>query len=289
MTNPVNDIVTQASQGSVAAIIQVLNERLVESGVRTRAMLDDKGVLQLLCEAPTLEPLDRTILTEQIRTILEDLAPRNIRRVNINSRIVREQQLLWLEEINRNPESQVLWSEEILLKQPSFLQQIQRRSESRSVVTHLPVRSPRQLREQRQFWRGGVIGGLTAATLLLGGWVLYSKLGSSFAKPVQSDASPATNPEMSPAPNSPVPNPPTPKSISIDPFVEAVRLAEQASRSGQTATTPDEWRSLASRWQAASDLMASVPSTDGRYATAQDRVNRYRQNRQAALQRAAQP
>jgi hypothetical protein len=34
--------------------------------------------------------------------------------------------------------------------------------------------------------------------------------------------------------------------------------------------------------------MASVPNTDGRYQTAQDRVNRYRENGKAALERADQ-
>jgi hypothetical protein len=50
MADRINDIIWQARQGSVAAIIQVLNESLVLSGVRTRAVFAD-GVLQLLCEA----------------------------------------------------------------------------------------------------------------------------------------------------------------------------------------------------------------------------------------------
>ncbi len=49
MVNIVDDIARQARQGSVAAIIQILNDRLAEIGVRTRAVFAD-GVLQLLCD-----------------------------------------------------------------------------------------------------------------------------------------------------------------------------------------------------------------------------------------------
>lgn len=122
IVNRTNDITWQARRGSVAAIIQILNERLARSGVRTRAVFED-GVLQLLCEAQTIDQLERTTLVNQVREILESIAPRNIRTVKINSRIVREQQLLWLDEINRDPENQLLWSEKIILKQPNFFQQ----------------------------------------------------------------------------------------------------------------------------------------------------------------------
>ena len=94
MITQINDIAWQASQGSIAAIIQILNERLANSGVRTRAVFHS-GVLQLLCEARTIEKLEKSTLVQKIRQILESIAPRNVHRVNINSRIVREQQLLW--------------------------------------------------------------------------------------------------------------------------------------------------------------------------------------------------
>jgi len=123
MTSTVNDIVKQANQGSVAAIIQVLNERLADSGVRTRAIFAD-GVLQVLCEAATPEQLEPSELIGQIRQTLEAIAPRNIRRVNINSRIVREQQLLWLDEISRDPENQLLWSQEITLNKANLLRHL---------------------------------------------------------------------------------------------------------------------------------------------------------------------
>jgi len=123
MVDPMDDIAKQARQGSVAAIIQILNEKLAESGVRTRAMFVD-GVLQLLCEAATLQQLEQSTLVQRIRQILESIAPHNIRRVNINSRIVREQQLLWLEEISRDPDAQLLWSEEIILAKPNILRRL---------------------------------------------------------------------------------------------------------------------------------------------------------------------
>ncbi|MFM7367544.1 MAG: hypothetical protein ACKO2Z_07050, partial [Sphaerospermopsis kisseleviana] len=123
MVDRINDIAWQAHQGSVAATIQVLNERLVMSGVRTRAIFAD-GVLQILCEAATVEQLEQSTLVANIQQILESIAPRNIRKVKINSRIVREEQLLWLEEINRNSENQLLWSQEITLSQPSLFQQL---------------------------------------------------------------------------------------------------------------------------------------------------------------------
>lgn len=297
MTNPANDIVKQASQGSVAAIIQVLNEKLADSGVRTRAMLDDHGVLQLLCEAPTAEQLEPSLLIDQIRQILEGLAPRNLKRININSRIVREQQLLWLEEISRDPAGQLLWSQEITLNRPNFLQQIQKDWQSnkeRLTSSTLSVRSPRQLREQRQFWRGGLVGGISVAVLLLAGWALYSKLISTPTEQIQART---TQPENSSVNSISTAAKPTvdaangsEKSVSkSDPFASAVRLAEQASQEGQTASSQDDWRKLAQRWQEASDLMSSVPSSDRRYAVAQDRVNLYRQYSQSALQKAEQP
>ena len=98
MTASIDDIAKQARQGSVAAIIQVLNEKLRSSGIRTRAVLAE-GVLQILGEARSAEPLEQLILVDRIREILESLAPKNIRQVRINSRLVREHNLLWPEEL----------------------------------------------------------------------------------------------------------------------------------------------------------------------------------------------
>lgn len=119
--NPATETFGQARQGSVAAIIQVLNERLADIGVRTRAVVAD-GMLQLLCEAATAEELEKEKVVARVRQELETISPQRIKRVKINSRVVKEEQLLWLEEINRDPENNLLWAEVITLKRPFFLQ-----------------------------------------------------------------------------------------------------------------------------------------------------------------------
>ncbi|HEY9656945.1 MAG TPA: hypothetical protein V6C65_00670, partial [Allocoleopsis sp.] len=60
-----DDIARQARQGSVSAIIQILNEKLADSGVRTRAMFA-QGVLQLLCEAQRPDQLEQPTLVSQV-------------------------------------------------------------------------------------------------------------------------------------------------------------------------------------------------------------------------------
>ncbi len=120
-TNPATETFGQARQGSVAAIIQVLNERLIDSGIRTRAVVAD-GMLQLLCEASSPQQLEKNTVVARVRKELETISPQRIKKVKINSRIVREEQLLWLEEINRDPENAVLWSEIITLNRPFFIQ-----------------------------------------------------------------------------------------------------------------------------------------------------------------------
>ncbi len=295
MTNEANDIFKQAKQGSVAAIIQVLNEKLADSGVRTRAIFVD-GVLQLLCEGVTLEQLDQTPLVERIRQILEAIAPRNIRRVNINSRIVREQQLLWLEEISRDPVKQVLWSEEIVLKKPNRLKQWsddwsdRSAEQARSDVTKASVVKPRlsKHREQSQFRRGVMGGAIVSGLLLVGGWFFYNRFGTSTANDWQAEINP-TSAQSNTAPQavnsiSPSPSPRVSSGESADAFVEAVRLAESTSQASQSAKSSAEWLGLAAQWQKASDLMATVPSTDNRYKTAQDRVATYRKNSEVSLE-----
>lgn len=284
MTSTVNNIVKQANQGSVAAIIQVLNEKLADAGVRTRAIFAD-GVLQILCEAATANQLEPSELIGKVRQTLEAIAPRNIRRVNINSRIVREQQLLWLDEISRDPENQLLWSQEIILNKPNILRHILNEWHQNAAVqkTNLPTRSRGQQREQRQFWRGLVGGASASLMLLLGGWALYSWL--SAPKPT---ATPAPSNLQAATPSAQV-NRSTPQvkpGTRQDSFLIAVRIAEQASQEGLTARSQAQWLELAARWQRASDLMANVSTEDSRYKTAQDRVVAYRKNKELALTKA---
>ncbi|NEQ44281.1 MAG: hypothetical protein F6K00_12280 [Leptolyngbya sp. SIOISBB] len=271
----VNDILGQARQGSVAAIIQILNERLADAQIRTRAILAD-GVLQLLCEAPQPEQLEQTTVVERVRTILEDLSPRGIRKVNVNSRIVREQQLLWFEEITRDPENQLLWSELIKLKQPNpiarFLRDRQQPKNRNEIVVSA---SKKQQLSQKYFLRGLVGGASLCLLLLLLGWVLKHRLGISWAQ--------VGNISPSSVEDSTGNTAPTQAS-----FTQAVRLAQQAVDDGQAAETPAEWLDLAARWQRAADLMAEVTPDDENYAIAQDRVISYQQNSDQALARAEQ-
>ncbi|WP_446870326.1 hypothetical protein [Phormidesmis sp. 146-12] len=323
--NPLNDIYKQAHQGSVAAIIQVLNDKLSDSGVRTRAIFAN-GVLQLLCEAPTEEQLEQTMLTDRVRKILESISPRNIRRVNINSRIVREQQLLWLEEINRDPDGQLLWSKEISLARQSlfkrFREDLKERSANSYDLSNLPKSiSPQVVREQRQFTRG-IVGGLALSLGLLGiGWGVYAwQNGRSVAEsqpaapanPIAPVPNAESQPIASPNPVAPVPKvdqptvtsnsvAPVTKNVAptsqvtppiqsasqpqVDPYYVAVRLAQKAVQTGQTAQTPAQWLELSNTWGKASDLMSAVPTSDKRYAIAQDRKMLYRRYQELALQK----
>ncbi|EKQ67940.1 hypothetical protein OsccyDRAFT_4239 [Leptolyngbyaceae cyanobacterium JSC-12] len=294
MTNEANDIVKQAKNGSVAAIIQVLNEKLTDSGVRTRAIFEG-NVLQLLCEGQTLDQLEQPILVERIRYLLEEISPRNVRRVNINSRIVREQQLLWLEEINRDRENQLLWSEEITLKKPNFFKQLVDDWSTRDATPKAePAKASsakntsQKQREKRQFWRGLTGGVLASCLLLLAGWWVYTRYGAENAIIPASMTSGEA--ERSPSTATNLTTPPQPQNAvtTADPFAEAVRLAERTSQSSQTAKSAAEWLNLAAQWQKASDLMAQVAVTDARYKTAQGRVVDYRKNSEIALQKARQ-
>lgn len=291
MVNPVNDIFRQARQGSVAAVIQVLNDKLADSGVRTRAIFAD-GVLQLLCEAASVEQLEQSTLVERVRQILEGISPSNIRRVNINSRIVREQQLLWLEEISRDPENQLLWSQEITLARPNLMQRwLQSLKDNAAGRTKLPQTSTRSQWEKRHYQRG-ILGGMGLTVVLaVGGWAAYrwfdqqNNLTTSQAVEPSPAATPLqASPTASPSP-SPVASPVKPNS---DAFADAVRLAEQASGEGRDAQTAAAWLAIAAKWQQASDLMASVEPQDQRYKTAQNRTVLYRKNSESALQQAQQ-
>lgn len=283
-----DDIARQARQGSVAAIIQILNDQLAEARIRTRAIFAE-GVLQILCEAAEVEQLEQELVVNQIRQILEDIAPRNIRRVKINSRIVQEQQLLWLEEISRNPEN-LLWSEEIVLSKSNLLkqwvQELKRQSNKprQKPKPAFPKVSSRLGRENSQFGRL-FTGGVSVSLLLLVGWLLYDRFHSQpqaqqlEAKPVNSTVPSPPTAVTSPTPGSNSPS---------DPFAEAVRLAISADAAGKTAQTAAQWLDLAATWQEASDLMSAVKPNHPRYDVAQDRVIQYRHNSELAQAQAKQ-
>lgn len=281
MVNIVEDIARQAREGSVAAIIQILNNRLAEIGVRTRAVFAD-GVLQLLCEAATVDLLEQSSLVDRLTEILEQLSPQNIRRVQINSRLVREHQLLWLEEISRDPENQLLWSQEIKLRRVYFWQRFaidQKERQGHKLALPKMTTHPRlSMQEPRQFQRG-IIGGVSLSLLLLVTVVaIYKALNSP---------SPNSTVATTQAVTSPI-TPPSPQKIAgnSDSFAQAVRLAEQAATEGKTAQSREDWLVVAAKWQQASDLMVTVPLKHPRYTTAANRTALYHQNSEKAQQEA---
>ncbi len=174
MINPASETFGQARQGSVAAIIQVLNEQLANDGIRTRAVVAD-GMMQILCEAAEAKQLDQEIVVDRVRHVLETISPNRIRKVKINSRIVKEEQLLWLEEINRDPENALLWSEIIVLKQPFFAQRWVRDRNLRSTG---PLIKDVTESEPAASFSTKLIGGLGLIALLLGAlWLFREDLG----------------------------------------------------------------------------------------------------------------
>jgi hypothetical protein len=284
MPDPMDDIAKQARQGSVAAIIQTLNEQLAEAGVRTRAVFAD-GALQLLCEAARPEQLEQSKLVAKVRQILEGIGPRNIRRVKINSRIVREQQLLWLEEIMRDPENQLLWSENIILAKPNLFKRIaegvkdQQRTPRKEPA--FPEVSSRIGRKKKSYRRGIISGVGFSLLLLLLGWLSYQwlspKQNRQMAAQGQNSSTDSSKQALTQKPRS---------NTASDSFAQAVRLAEQASTSSQNVKTAAQWLDVAAKWEQAADLMGAVQANDSRYKTAQGRMILYRQYSEVAQKQA---
>lgn len=276
MAPSIDDIDLQARQGSVAAIIQLLNEHFAKTGIRTRAV-QDNGVLQLLVEAPEEDQLSQEQVVTEVREVLESISPRGITRVNINSRIVQEQQLLWLDEIKRDPKNSLLWSEPITLNRPNpvirFWQDIKAPRQRNPFLDDLP--SKKGGSSQTAFWRGLIGGASLILLLLMVGWALKDWLGVNLGATLPRQETPEADPTPD---NSVLPD--------QDPFVLAVRIAQQSVEDGKTAESPAEWLDLAVRWQRASDLMSEVPPEDERYSIAQDRIQTYAQNKALALQEA---
>jgi len=286
MTNPIDDIARQARQGSVASIIQILNDELAQVGVRARAVFAD-GVLQLLCEAATPQLLEESSLVDRVQEILERISPHNIRRVNINSRLVREHQLLWLEEISRDPDNQLLWSQEIKLRKPNLFKRLATAHHERQAISGkraLPrMAAPRSIHEPRQFQRG-IVGGISLTVLLLAAVAaIYKGLNSQVPNSTQATTQAvATAPPSEPKPALKISKETV--NSAVDSFAQAVRVAEQAATEGKTAQSREDWLVVAAKWQQASDLMAAVPSKHPRYTMALNRTALYRQNSDKAQQ-----
>ncbi|NJN60942.1 MAG: hypothetical protein HC795_04890 [Coleofasciculaceae cyanobacterium RL_1_1] len=290
LVDPSDDIFEQAASGSVAAIVQVLNQRLADRGVRTRAMVD-AGWLQLLCESVQRSALDRETLIEQVRTILEDIDPAKIRRVQINSRLAREQQLLWLDDIRRQPK-QLLWSEPIRLRRSNPIRRLWKMHGQRRQHRVMPIARSRPSIPSRRSsgFGGGIAIGLAIA--LFAGLAYRQWSGLGFGWLVDSSDAPVDSPvNASDSANSPTSSNSANSANSApiaDPFAAAVTLATQAAIDGQTAISASEWLDLSARWQRAAELMEQLPTDDPRSNTANERAALYRQNSAIAQQRAAQ-
>ena len=297
MVDRINDIVWQAHQGSVAAIIQLLNEKLAKSGVRTRAIFSD-GVLQLLCEAARIEQLEQSPLVEQIQQILDSIAPRHIRRVNINSRIVREQQLLWLKEIDSDRDNQLLWSQEITLIQPNLVKQLitdftEAQAElgkpnfPRTQVSRPLVLINKEKHKNKP--KAKILAAAGLCSLLLLSWVVYAQLGNNLINLMQLQTSKFIAPENTSDRKVQTPLSPAKNNLSDpsdDQFAIAVRIANQASASGKIATVSTQWLEIAAKWQRASDLMSKVPQKHSRYQEAKIRTQLYKKYSEAAQKEA---
>ncbi|MCC5606926.1 hypothetical protein LC612_09055 [Nostoc sp. CHAB 5834] len=293
----INDIVWQAHQGSVAAIIQLLNEKLAKSGVRTRAIFSD-GVLQLLCEAARIEQLEQSPLVEQIQQILDSIAPRHIRRVNINSRIVREQQLLWLKEIDSDRDNQLLWSQEITLIQPNIIKQLIkdfREAQAELGKPNFPrtqVSRPLVLinkEKHKNKPKKKILAVVGLCSLLLLSWVVYAQLGNNLSNIMQLQTSKSLTSENTINRKVQTPLSSAKNNLydaSNDQFATAVRIANQASASGKTATISTQWLEIAAKWQRASDLMSTVPQKHSRYQEAKIRTQLYKKYSEAAQKEA---
>jgi hypothetical protein len=293
MVDRINDIAWQASQGSVAAIIQILNQELADSGVRTRAVFAD-GVLQLLCEAQTAESLEKSSLVAQVQQTLESISPRNIHRVNINSRIVREQQLLWLDEIHRDGENQLLWSEEIYLEKPGIFKQLtqnfpERKSEI--VRVNLPktynssivvINSKKKRKKSLLAWLLTIL--VACAFLGAASWGFYLLFINQFKLKNGIEASSNITPTIKVVPK----NATTIVTVSTSEeyFLAAVRIANDATLAGKSAKNKTQWLELAANWQRASDLMGKVQPDYNRYQEAQIRAKLYRQYSEVAQKEA---
>jgi hypothetical protein len=288
VANSANDSLRQAYQGSVSAIIQILNDRLAGTGIRTRAIFEGR-VLQLLCEAAKPEQLVQDTIVPQIKATLEDISPRNIRRVNINARIIQEQQLLWLDEIKKGGgDNPVLWSQELALSRPNLMNHFfaglkKDGPEMPAYAQDLP--SGRKARSATSVSPKVVAGGVGGACVLalagFGAWKLMQPAPETEVIAKGPTKSQTLKPKAPKAPVAGVSTAP-----AADDFGAAVRLANSANEATQTAKTPADWQAIGQKWGQASDLMAKVQPNSANYAIAQDRTMKYRSNQAIALKKA---
>ncbi|EAW37677.1 hypothetical protein [Lyngbya sp. PCC 8106] len=283
MSTLTDDITKQAHQGNVVALVQVLNSELAEIGVKTRAVFVD-NILQLLCEATQPEQLERWTLVARIENILKSISPRHIHQVRINSRLLQRQQLLWFEEINRNPNTQLLWYEDIFLKKPSLPQRLLGIIQDTQYLTQtwtIPRTTSTDSIQQNQPFQRGLVGGMIVSlAALLVSFGVYQWLSLQTSNPEETPSTPVATPTPTPAPEN--------QATDSEKFTQAVRLAQEAVAAGEIARTRQEWSEIAETWGEAAELMEAVSPEFSRYATAQNRASLYRRNQEVALEEAAQ-
>ena len=285
MTNQTNDIFTQARRGSVAAIIQILNEQLATLGIRIRAIFSD-GVLQVLCEAPQVQQLEKSNLIKQVKQTLEEISPRNIQQVKINSRIVQEQKLLWLEDITKDPENQLLWSQQITLAKPNIFKQI-----ANNFQTNKP--KPTKIALSKTVYSQGmpkpnqfqpdVIGIFFISLLMLSLGIQFNRWFNLSG--IDRRTTSENTISQSPSPTKKESTEDTEAKSKVA-FTQAVRLAQKAVADGKIAQSQEEWVAIAKTWQKASELMASVSPSYSRYDVAVNRAELYQKNSEIAKKEA---
>ncbi|MCL2933408.1 MAG: hypothetical protein MGG11_14500 [Trichodesmium sp. MAG_R03] len=285
MTNQINDTFMQARHGNIIAIIQIMNEQLAKLGVRIRAIFSD-GVLQVLCEASEVQQLKKSSIVEEVKEILETISPHNIQQVRINSRVVQEQQLLWLEDITRETTNKLLWSQTIILTQPNILKKIANNFyKNKPTAIKIPLSKSIYAKGVQKLNQSqlDVIGifFLSLLMLILGiqinKWLNLSGVSQMNALENAASQSPSfTNKKSSEEIE--------PKSKAA--FTQAVRLAQKAVADGKVAHSQEEWMAIAKAWQQAAELMASVSPSYSRYDIAVDRAEVYQKHSDIAKKEA---
>lgn len=130
----------------------------------------------------------------------------------------------------------------------------------------------------------------TATLLLLSGFSIINvacslisgdRSNSEAVQPV------ATSPVPSSAPAAPTASPAASTPQQPDPYQLAISRASSAFTISQSARSQDDWRLVASRWQQAIDLLASVPAASPNRSIAQTKLVEYRRNLDYAQRQAS--
>ncbi|MGB2924202.1 MAG: hypothetical protein WBB82_02775 [Limnothrix sp.] len=274
------NITQRAQQGSIKAIMQILNQQLRDVGVSTRVVLGVNGILEILCEAGHPENLDKGKIVDCIQRNLDHLSPRTFQKVHIQSCLTNNTQSLWVATLSQKERRKLLWSEHISIHHQTFFQRVSKSLGLEASAKKL-AKAARLRKDQaslNRIWQGDrrvwlVVGAIAAASM---GWMMRDW---SLLKAQQQTQIINENTETQSQNSATTPT-------DFDAFNQSVRLATQAAAGGQNATTYSEWVDLANRWQQASDLMKLVPQAHPRYTEAQERVLSYRQNSEVALAKA---